>query len=306
MQAMRDGATIASASSGATRPRYNAVFTIDVEDWYHGIELPPSQWEGREKRLHIGLDAILALLRESGTRGTFFVLGWIAAHHPDVVRKIAADGHEIGSHGYAHDKVYHLTPAEFREDIRKTKSILEAITGQKVVAHRSPFFSITQESLWALAILRDEGFLYDCSISPVKTWRYGIPSSPESPYRIQELDLIEFPVSTSRFLHKKIGLGGAYFRIFPYFLNHNAIRGLMKQGQPFMFYVHPWEYDPDHPVVKNIEPRARVTHYFNLRSTAPRTERLLRDCRFQSLGEAIAELQSRKAIPDVSLDRLKN
>lgn len=287
-------------------PDYSAVFSIDVEDWYQGIELPLAQWAGREKRVHVGLDTILGLLSEHKTRGTFFILGWIAERYPEIVRRIAEQGHEIASHGYAHEKVYGMTRDQFREDIRRTKGLLESIAASPVVAHRSPFFSITRDSLWALEVLRQEGYLYDCSISPVRTWRYGIDGSPAAPYRIKELGLVEFPVSTGELLTRKFAIGGAYFRIFPYFLTERGIQRLISEGAPFMFYAHPWEYDPDHPVIDAMDRRAKLTHYFNLGATAPRTARLLKSCRFRSLSEVIEFLDARQAIPELSLETLKS
>jgi len=287
-------------------PDYCAVFTVDVEDWYHGIELPASRWSGLEHRLSVGLDALLQLLSDHGTRGTFFTLGWIAERYPAVVRRIAAGGHELASHGYSHEKVYRLTPEQFRDEVRRTKQLIESISGQPIVAHRSPYFSITRDSLWALEILREEGYSCDCSISPVQTWRYGIPGSPDRAYRISDVDLVEFPISVTRLLSKKLGIGGAWFRILPARITERALDHLLARDRQAIFYAHPWEYDPDHPVVRDIDVRAGLTHYFNLKSTLPKTERLLRRFRFQTLAEAVSRLQARDAILDYSLDRLRN
>lgn len=285
---------------------YSAAFTIDVEDWYHGIELPQSRWASLERRISLGLEAVLRLLAQHGTRGTFFTLGWIAENQPEVVRRIAAEGHELASHGYSHEKVYHLTPEQFRSEVRRTKDLLESITGQPVMAHRSPYFSITRDSLWALQILGEEGYRYDCSISPVKTWRYGIAGSPDRAYRIKEIDLIEFPVSLIAVFSKKVGLGGAYFRILPWALTERALDRSLQGKSQAIFYAHPWEYDPAHPVVGDMGFRARLTHYFNLKSTYSKTDRLLGRFRFQSLSHAISDLQARHAIPDLSIETLRH
>lgn len=282
----------------------NAVFSIDVEDWYHGIELPPEQWTGKEDRIERGVTAVLDLLRESGTKGTFFVLGWVAERHGNLIKTIAAEGHELASHGYSHRKVYDMSPEEFRGEVRKTKEILERLTGIGVTAHRSPFFSITRSALWALKILKDEGYSVDCSISPVKTWRYGIEGSPTYPYRIRDLGLLEFPVSTFRILTKSVGLGGAYFRILPFAMTAAGIRRSLGAQGAAMFYAHPWEYDPDHPRLDEIEARARLTHYFNLRSTLTKTARLLRSFRFRTLKEVQASLEASGTVPDVELTAL--
>lgn len=284
---------------------YSAVFSIDVEDWYHGIELPRCRWAGQERRISLGVEAILGLLERHETRGTFFTLGWIAEHHPEVVRRIAEAGHELASHGYSHQKVYDLGPGEFRSEVRRTKQLLEDIGGRPVRAHRSPFFSITPSSLWALEILKDEGYEYDCSISPVKTWRYGIAGSPSYAYRISELGLVEFPVSTITVLSKKLGLGGAYFRILPSVVTERGLDRSLSEHRQAIFYAHPWEYDPAHPRIGGLDPRARLTHYFNLGSTYPKTERLLARYRFKTLDQAIRDLQADNAIPDISIATLR-
>jgi len=281
-----------------------AVFSIDVEDWYQGVELPLADWEGKEERIHIGLDVILKLLQESDTRGTFFILGWIAEKYPEIVIQLAAAGHEIGSHSYCHQRVSRQTPEEFRKDIRRTKDLLEKLSGRPVRAHRSPFFSIVTASLWALPILAEEGFQYDCSIAPMKNWHYGIEHSPEYVYQIQELGLIEFPISTSRFLGRKVGIGGAYSRVLPYRWTQAGIDRLLNASKPAMYYAHPWEYDPDHPVIQ-MDFRMKLTHYYNLRSTHERTRRLLQRYRFQTLSEVIGSLQAGGRIPTISMEALK-
>ncbi|MBD3335141.1 MAG: DUF3473 domain-containing protein [Candidatus Eisenbacteria bacterium] len=275
-------------------------FSVDCEDWYHGIELPPSQWEGRQPRLEPALETLLAILDGAGTRVTFFCLGWIAEHHPTLVRRVAEAGHEIGSHGYAHQKVYEQTPEAFRADLLRTKSLLEDLTGRPVRGHRSPYFSITRDSLWALPILRECGFQYDCSISPVVTWRYGIAGSPETPYRIADCDLVEFPISSFRLLGRRFGTGGAYLRILPYALTARALRRKTRQGLPGMIYVHPWEFDPSQPVVA-MSWKTRLTHYFNLRGTAERVGRLLGEFPFAPAAEILQAAPLADTLPCLRL-----
>lgn len=279
------------------------VFSIDVEDWYQGLELPLERWSGKEGRLSVGLDRILDLLDKSNTRATFFTLGWIAENEPDVVRRIVKRGHELASHGYSHAKVYDLSPKDFRAEVRDSKRRLEDLAGHAVTAFRAPFFSITSRSLWALDILREESFTVDCSISPSKTWRYGIASSPSHPYRIREVGLVEFPVSTWSLLGRRVGIGGAYFRIMPYALTRAILRRKSERGA--MFYAHPWEYDPDHPVLKDIEPKAKFTHYANLASTAPKTARLLEDFKCTTLSAVISSLEKAGQLPSVSIASLR-
>ncbi len=280
-------------------------FSIDLEDWYQGIESPFSAWAGKEERLHQGMDKLIALLDASQTKCTFFVLGWIGEKHPQLIRRLADAGHEIASHGYSHEKVYDLSPQKFREESMLTKTILEDCSGQQVVGHRAPFFSITEKSLWALEILKECGYTYDCSISPVKTWRYGIAGCPEEIFRIKEIDLLEFPVSTFSLLHKKLGIGGAYFRIFPYWFFKKAFQRNTAANRPTMFYAHPWEYDPAHPRVE-MEFKAKLTHYHNLKGMYARTEKLLHEFSFGTVASVLAQAEAAKKISTYSLHELSS
>ncbi len=279
-------------------------FSIDLEDWYQGIELRLEEWAGKENRLEFGLDVILRLLDETCTKCTFFSLGWIAEKFPDVITKIAGLGHEIASHGYFHEKVYTLNSEKFREDIKRTKGIIEDITGTAVKGNRSPYFSITRKSLWALSILQDEGFEYDCSISPIETWRYGISSSPENIYRIKEVGIVEYPLSTFSLLGKRLGVGGAYFRIFPYFFFKNVFREKTRSQHSGMFYAHPWEFDPDHPIV-SFDWRAKLTHYFNLKGMERRTLKLLKCFPFARVADIIREATDSGSVTQISIKSLE-
>lgn len=278
-------------------------FTIDLEDWYHGIELPFSEWKSKEYRLEKGLDAILSLLEEHTTSCTFFCLGWVGENYPQLIQKIAREGHEIASHGYNHAKVYNLSLRQFKEDITKTRKILEDITGTEVVGYRAPFFSITSKSIWAFEALKAAGYRYDCSVSPVKTWRYGIPLSPENLYRIKEFDLVEFPVSCVRLLNKKLGVGGAYFRIFPYFLFENFFIKKDEEKIPGMFYAHPWEFDPHHPVV-SMNWKAKITHYYNLPSMHDKSECLLKKFSFNTVSKVVHLFSATHSINEISVSDL--
>jgi len=283
----------------------NNCFTVDFEDWYQGIELPFSDWHKYERRIEKGFYRVLELLNAYNSKATFFTLGWIAETYPHLVKEVADAGHELGSHGYSHEKVYNQTPEEFRHEIRQTKNIIEQLTGKEVTTHRSPFFSITSKSLWALDILAEEGYKIDCSISPIKTWRYGISSCPDSVFRIKENNLIEFPVSRFSFLRKKWAVGGAYFRIFPYSFTLNGMRQRIKNNLPNMFYIHPWEYDPEHPHVK-FERRAMLTHYANLKKTYSNTQKLLSRLQFDTVTNLVNEYERKGEIPNISLQVLQD
>lgn len=280
-------------------------FSIDLEDWYQGIELPFSQWNQHTNRIRKGVDPLLALLDKHNTKATFFTLGWIGEKYPELIKQITDAGHEMASHGYSHEKVYDLSPQAFREEIRKTKQILENVSGQEVTAFRAPFFSITNQSLWALQILKEEGYHIDCSISPVKTWRYGISTTPDEIFTIKETGLIEFPVSTFKLFTKNLGIGGAYFRLFPYFFTKNGLKQRDKAGKPNMFYIHPWEYDPHHPVV-NMERKAKITHYTRLSKTIPFTDKLLAEFKFDTVSNVVKNYQEQHNVNEYSIEILKD
>jgi polysaccharide deacetylase family protein (PEP-CTERM system associated) len=273
-------------------------FTVDVEDWFHGIELPVEQWTSKEDRLAQGMDVLLALLEEADVQATFFVLGWIVKKYPWVVKRWADAGHEIGSHGLDHKMVYNLSPDEFQRSETETKSCLENVVGTSVVSYRAPFFSITKRSLWALDILGELGYRYDCSISPVVTWRYGIAGAPEGIYRFEKSGLIEYTLSSWRLLGRSFATGGAYFRIFPTFLTDRPFKTHSGGHKPAMFYAHPWEYDPGHPVV-DFEWKARLTHYYNLEGMAKRTKRLLERFCFGTV-QGVIENMNPQLIPTIS------
>jgi len=285
----------------ARRQGLTHAFTVDMEDWYQGIELPPDAWSDKERRLHRGMETLLALLEDQGVKATFFVLGVVAEEHPGLVRQVAEAGHEIGSHGYDHTKVYELDPARFRSDEVRTRDRLQDITGSRVTSYRSPYFSITRRSLWALEVLVELGYTVDASISAVETWRYGIAGAPDRPYMIPELGLTEVPPSTLRFLGRDLSLGGAYFRIFPYRLTDRALEAARAEGRPAVFYIHPWEFDPTHPRIP-FERRARLTHYARLGRTTPLTRRLLAEHRFGTLGEMVSHVPT--PLPEVTLATL--
>lgn len=280
-------------------------FSVDLEDWYQGIELPFDSWHRHTERIRYGLDPLLELLEKHNTKATFFTLGWIGNKYPELIKQIADAGHEMASHGYSHEKVYNLSPESFREEISKTKKILEDISGTEVTSYRAPFFSITNKSLWALDILIEAGYTIDCSISPVKTWRYGISTTPDEIFTIKENGLVEFPVSTFKLFTKNLGIGGAYFRLFPYMLTSNGLKQRTKKGKVNMFYIHPWEYDPDHPVVE-MERKAKITHYTRLSKTIPFTDKLLGQFKFDTVSNVVKQYKGQREINEYSIEILKD
>jgi polysaccharide deacetylase family protein (PEP-CTERM system associated) len=263
--------------------------TVDFEDWYHGLEIPVARWPEFEDRVEQVGKKLLVLLAETGAKATFFVLGHLAERHPQLVRDIAAAGHEIGTHGYSHSFIYRQTPEEFRAELGRSIDVLRALSGTDVLGHRAPYFSITRDSLWAFDVLADLGVRYDSSVFPVLNYRYGIPDAPRWPYEVEAAGrkLTEFPISTWRVWGRNVPVaGGAYFRIFPYAVTRAAFRAINREKRPAMFYIHPWELDPGHPRIP-LPRRIAVTHYFNLGATEGRLRRLLRDFRFAPMGEVL-------------------
>jgi polysaccharide deacetylase family protein (PEP-CTERM system associated) len=280
----------ARAPSGASRNGIvvNAL-TIDFEDWYHGIELPMSRWAGLEDRIESSGRRVLELLSAEGVKATFFVLAPVAERHPRLIEEITSEGHEVATHGYSHTLVYRQDAATFREELLRSISVLEDLTGARVLGHRAPYFSITRASLWALDVIAEIGLRYDSSIFPVTNYRYGIPDAPRWPYEATAggTTLHEFPITTWRIARRNLPVGGgAYFRILPYALTRRAILSINSQKRPAVFYLHPWELDPDHPRL-HLPRRISATHYANLRATEKRLRRLLGDFRFAPMREVL-------------------
>ena len=276
--------------------------SIDVEDYFHvsvfdGI-VPRSQWASMESRVCRNTDRLLAIFAEYGVRSTFFVLGWVAERHPELVRRIADAGHEIASHGYAHRLIYDQTRSAFRDDVRRAKTLLEDAGGRKVVGYRAPSYSITPKSLWALDVLLEEGYQYDSSIFPIRHDRYGIPVSGRKPYFIERPrgTLVEVPGSTTKVGPLNLPVaGGGYFRILPYWWTRWGIaRVNEREGRPAIFYLHPWEIDPEQPRLPAGR-LSRFRHYRHLDDTEARLRQLLTDFKFDAIETVVA--QTRLAMP---------
>jgi polysaccharide deacetylase family protein (PEP-CTERM system associated) len=277
-------------------PVVNAM-SVDVEDYFQvsafDQAVDRSEWPTRESRVCRNTERLLDIFDEYQVTGTFFVLGWVAEHFPSLVRSIAGRGHEIASHGYAHRLVYSQTPAAFRQDVGRAKKLLEDASGQAVAGYRAPSFSITKQSLWALDVLIEEGYRYDASIFPIRHDRYGIPDSPRTPYQVTRASgaLTEVPGSTVRLGSTNLPVaGGGYFRLLPYWWTRWGIARLNGvEGQPAVFYLHPWEIDPDQPRIP-AGVVSRFRHYRNLDKTEARLRRLLGDFRFSSLQRLLPDV----------------
>jgi len=268
------------------------ILTIDLEDWYQGIELAPFRWSECEDRVEESAGLLLEMLDESGTKATFFVLGSVAEKFPKLVKEIAKLGHEIGTHGYGHELIYKTSPDDFASDIKKSINILEDILGTPVKGHRAPYFSITDNSLWALDVLVESGIQYDSSIFPISNYRYGIADAPRYPHNIetQSGSILEIPISTVQMLGKNLSFtGGFYLRFFPYSLIKRAVRRINSEGLPAVVYLHPWELDPEHPRI-DLPLRISLTHYHNLTSTREKLRRLLRNFDFGTVADFMIEV----------------
>ncbi|MDD5330399.1 MAG: DUF3473 domain-containing protein [Sulfuricella sp.] len=265
------------------RPIKNAM-TIDVEDYFQvsafAPHIPRDSWEFQPCRVERNVDAILAMLAEHRTHATFFTLGWIAERYPSVVRRIVAAGHELASHGYAHRRASEQNRAEFADDVRRAKDILEQIGGVRVNGYRAPSFSIGRRNLWALESLREAGYRYSSSIYPIRHDHYGMPDAPRFPHHpAGRGGVLEIPITTVKLFDRNLPAGGGgYFRLLPYSFSRWCLERVNRDdGQPCMFYFHPWEIDPDQPRQHGIGLKTRFRHYLNLARMETRLRSLLAD-----------------------------
>ena len=266
--------------------------TIDVEDYFHvaafRMNITKDEWAKYQTRADRNTFHVLDLLDEKKVKGTFFVLGWLAEKMPAIVREIRNRGHEVASHGYGHDLIYTMKPAEFRNDIVRAKTLLEDIIGERILGYRAPSFSITRASLWALDQLIEAGFLYDSSIFPIYHDLYGMPEVDPFPHKIRREggEIMEFPASTMKvkiFKGKSVAIpisGGGYLRLLPLWVIKRGLRRVnLIDKQPAVIYFHPWELDPAQPKIK-CGIKSRFRHYYNLKGTEGKLKNLLESFRF--------------------------
>ena len=273
--------------------------TLDVEDYFHVAAfnkvIGPDSWDQFELRVERNTEAFMELLDERDVRATFFILGWVADKVPHLIKRIAEHGHEIASHGYSHQLIYRQTPAEFLAETDRSKKLLEDIVQQPIRGYRAASYSITKDSLWALNIIAEQGFEYDSSIYPIRHDNYGLLGGPETPYRIKlnnGAELLEFPITTAKLgkLTLPVG-GGGYFCLYPYWVTQKLLnRRLAETQAPFVFYLHPWELDPEQPKVAGAGALSRFRHYNNLHRVRDRLRLLLRDYGFTSMYNSLEQL----------------
>lgn len=272
--------------------------TVDVEDYFQVSAFADivrtDDWDSYECRVERNTARLLKLFDDAGVKATFFVLGWIASRYPQVVRDIAAQGHEVACHGFSHQLVYNQKPEIFKQETKSAKALLEDQAQTAVLGYRAASYSITKRSLWALDILHESGFRYDSSIYPVYHDRYGIPDAVREPHELTTPNghrLAEFPIATLDLTKYTLPIGGGgYFRLFPYaFTRWGLSRINGKEERPFIFYLHPWEIDPEQP---RLPGRwfSRFRHYNNLARCEPRLVQLLKDFNFEPAKDILLRL----------------
>lgn len=276
-------------------------FTVDVEEYFQVKALESAvsreEWISRPSRLAASIDALIESLDRHNARGTFFVLGWIAEHRPEVVRAIAGAGHEIASHGYWHERVTKLDRDTFREDISSSKKALEDLIGEEVIGYRAPSFSIIPGVEWAFDVLVEEGYRYDSSLFPIRRRGYGYPGAPRIPHVIQRPAgcLAEFPLATtSIFRYPVPAAGGGYLRQFPLGVIRRAFREASERCEPATFYIHPWEIDPGQPRL-SVSVVNRLRHYRGLGNALDRIDLILQEFSFVSIASYLPALESLSA-----------
>ena len=285
-----------SARYAAPSGRVTNAITVDVEDYFHASVfdrvVPRAAWHDYESRVVPNTHRLLDLFDEQRVKGTFFVLGWVADKFPELVREIAGRGHELASHGYHHQLVYMLTPAQFRDDIRRAKGTIEQLGATRVRGYRAPSFSIGTGNLWAFDCLARAGYRYSSSVYPIRHDHYGMPDAPRFAWRPRgPHGVLELPVSTVRLRGRNLPAGGGgYFRLMPYALSRWLLRRInSRDGQAGIFYFHPWELDPGQPRPPGLDARTRFRHYLNLGRMEARLARLTGDFAWDRMDRIFLE-----------------
>lgn len=284
------------------------MLSFDVEDYFHVSAFeylsPVTSWDSRELRVEKNTDKILCILDEYKIKATFFMLGWVAERCPGLVKKIATNGHELASHGYRHQRVCNQKREVFAKDIRHCKDLLEGLSGQKVIGYRAPSYSITRKTDWAFDELIAAGYQYDSSIFPMKHDFYGIPDWPRfDGYAVKsetgwqakataggaDIFIREIPITPLRLGKKNLPIaGGGYFRLLPYVVTRWGLERINRRDQqPFVFYLHPWEFDPQQPRMVGASVKSRFRHYLNLEKTEKRFRQLVRDFKFTTIAQGL-------------------
>jgi polysaccharide deacetylase family protein (PEP-CTERM system associated) len=271
-------------------PAITNALTIDVEDYFQVSAFAPyirrDEWDSRECRIERNVNRILDMLAARHTQATFFTLGWVAERYPQVVRRIVAEGHELASHGYGHERASDLSEAAFTADVTRAKKLLEDIAGAPVLGYRAPSFSIGKGNLWAFDTLAEAGYRYSSSIYPIRHDHYGMPDSPRFAYKLGS-GMLEIPVTTLRLGSRNLpSSGGGYFRLLPYAVSRWMLQRVNREDrESAVFYFHPWEIDPSQPRVAGIDAKTRFRHYVNIGRTESRLHSLLADFRWGRMDQ---------------------
>jgi polysaccharide deacetylase family protein (PEP-CTERM system associated) len=268
--------------------------SVDVEDWFQvgafETVIDRRDWDKLDQRAERNTDTVLKLFDDAGVKATFFTLGWVAARHPGLIRRIVAGGHEIASHGWDHKRVFNMEPSEFADDIERTRKQLQDACGERVSGYRAPSFSIDKRTPWAHEALAEAGYTYSSSVAPIMHDHYGWPEAPRFGFNpVAGNGFIELPITTARLAGRTLAAGGGgFFRLLPYAFSRWAIRQVNSEGQPAIIYFHPWEIDPSQPRVANAPIRSKLRHYPNLGAMAGKLKRLMADFEWGRVDE-IAE-----------------
>ena len=275
------------------------LFSVDVEDWFHILDLPSTpgvnEWDALPSRVEQTFLRLLELFGEKQVRITCFFLGWVAAKYPRLIRTAQEFGHEIASHGYAHRLLYKMTPAQFFEDAVHAKKTIEDISGQEIIGYRAPGFSVTHETPWFFATLVEAGYRYDSSVFPTSRGHGGLTGAEYAPHFVQtgSNHIMEFPITLTKILHTPVCLfGGGYLRLAPWALIKRGAAKVLRERRPVVFYLHPREIDPDHPRLKMSYLR-RFKSYVNLNTTEDKLKHILAQFEFTTFAEFLAEFQPR-------------
>jgi polysaccharide deacetylase family protein (PEP-CTERM system associated) len=270
---------------------FNGILTVDVEDWYHILDIPSappiSQWGNLPARVESNFLSLLDLFSEQEIRVTCFFLGWIAERFPHLVREAVHRGHEVASHGYAHELVFKVTPTEFREDASRSRKLLEDLSGKPVRGYRAAGFSSTRESPWFFEELLAAGYRYDSSVFPAGRGHGGIRHAPLEPFRVvlSGGEIVEFPLTVAKCMGTRLCFfGGGYLRLFPYWLVRKMGEKVSTSGRPVIFYIHPREIDPEHPRL-SMNLLRRFKSYVNLNGTRRKIGLILKDFSFTTFSE---------------------
>jgi len=270
--------------------RLNAM-TVDVEDYFQvsAFEsiVEQSDWDSLKLRVGDNTHRILDMFAQHNVKSTFFTLGWVAKRCPDVIKRIVDEGHELASHGLAHQRATTMSKQALFDDIKQSKDILEDISGTEIKGYRAPSFSINDSNVWAYDILKELGFTYSSSTYPINHDLYGVPDWPRFKY-VRDNGLIEIPIPTIRKKDTNVGIGGGgYFRLYPYWLSRKRIVNYMKtESAPYSFYFHPWEIDAEQPRFDDAPWKSKARHYVNLSRMGGKIEKLLTDFNWVSMREA--------------------